>query len=123
MDARKDSSLSSHNRSVAEPAAPARRPRRPTRAGLSRAKVATAFVSLVAFAGSFAGIAAYNPGVKAHAVATPPVSTVAAANSAPATGSTGDQFNVSSQDNSAPIYVPPPPRMPALRPFARSRGS
>jgi hypothetical protein len=81
--------------------------RRPSRLALLRVKVATLVVAVVLFFASLTGIAIYNPQVGNQAVV--PVQ--------------AQQITIVKPDGSDSLVLPPPPRVSAVRPLVRSRGS
>jgi hypothetical protein len=85
-----------------------RRPsKRVSKLALFRVKVATIGLSLVAFVASLLSIAAYNPGVAKEA----------------ATPVQPQTITIVQSGGSVPLQLAPPPRVNAVRPFVRSRGS
>jgi hypothetical protein len=81
--------------------------RRASKRSLFRAKVATIVMSVVLFFGSLASIAIYNPAVDYEA----PVPVQA------------QQITIVKPNGSDSIVLAPQPRVNAVRPFVRSRGS
>ena len=81
--------------------------RRVSKRALFRTKVATAVMSAVLFTGSLAGIAIYNPAVKNE----------------PSAPVQAQQITVFEPGGSSSIVQAPPPRVTAVRPLVRSRGS
>jgi hypothetical protein len=81
--------------------------RRVSKRALFRAKVATVVMSAVLFAGSLAGIAIYNPAVKNE----------------PSAPVQAQQITVFKPGGSGSFVLSPPPRVTAVRPLVRSRGS
>jgi hypothetical protein len=81
--------------------------RRPSKLALLRVKVATVVVAVVLFFASLAGIAVYNPGVS-NAAAVP---------------AQPQQITIVQPGGSNSRVVVPPPRVNAVRPLVRSRGS
>jgi hypothetical protein len=84
-----------------------RHSKRVSKLALFRVKVATIGLSLVAFVASLLSIAAYNPGT---------------ANTAPAPAQ-AQTITIVQPGGSVPLQLAPPPRVNAVRPFVRSRGS
>jgi hypothetical protein len=74
---------------------------------LLRAKVATIVMAVVLFLGSLTGIAIYNPQV-GNRTAMP---------------AQAQQITIVEPDRSGSLLQVPPPRVDAVRPFVRSRGS
>lgn len=81
--------------------------RRVSKRALFRAKVATVVMSAVLFLGSLAGIAIYNPAVKNE----------------PSAPAQAQQITVFEPTGSSSVVLAPPPRVSAVRPLVRSRGS
>lgn len=81
--------------------------RRPSKLALLRVKVATIVVAVVLFFASLAGIALYNPSVASQA--SVPVQ--------------AQQVTIVEPSGSRSLVLAPPPRITAVRPFVRSRGS
>jgi hypothetical protein len=81
--------------------------RRTSKLALFRVKVATIVLSMVTFAASLTGIAVFNPGVST--VAAAPVQ--------------AQQITIVKPDSSVPQVLAPQPRVTAVRPLVRSRGS
>jgi hypothetical protein len=81
--------------------------RRPSKLALLRVKVATIVVAVVLFFASLAGIAMYNPGVANAATASVQAS----------------QITIVKPGGSDARLLAPPPRVTAVRPLVRSRGS
>jgi hypothetical protein len=84
-----------------------RTPRRPSKLALLRVKVATIVVAVILFFASLVGIALYNPAVASQAVV--PVQS--------------EQITIVEPGSSRSLLLAPPPRVSAVRPFVRSRGS
>jgi hypothetical protein len=80
---------------------------RPSKLALLRVKVATIGIAVVLFFASLAGIAIYNPQVGNEAAV--PVQ--------------AQQITVVKPDGSDSLLVAPPPRLSAVRPLVRARGS
>jgi hypothetical protein len=81
--------------------------RRPTKLALLRVKVATIVVAVVLFFASLTGIAIYNPQVGNEAAA--PAQT--------------EQITIVKPGGSGSLLLALPPRVAAVRPLVRSRGS
>jgi hypothetical protein len=81
--------------------------RRVSKRALFRTKVATVVMSAVLFLGSLAGIAIYNPAVKNE----------------PSAPVQAQQITVFEPNGSRSVVLAPPPRVSAVRPLVRSRGS
>ncbi len=86
---------------------------RPNKAALARMKVATAVVSVIAFAGSLGAVAYLNPGASAARLQSQ-------AQFVSEFGSTGSS---AAQVNSAPLQLPSRQQQASLVPLARTRGS
>lgn len=84
-----------------------RRPRRPSKAALLRIKIATIVGTAVLFLASLTGVAIYNPQLGSQTAV--PVQS--------------QQITISKQNGSSSIQLAPPPRVSAVRPLVRSRGS
>ncbi len=87
-----------------------RTPKRPSKLQLFRVKVAAVVGALVLFFASLAGIAIYNPGVASQAAAPAQVQQITIVKPSTPSGSNS-------------VVLPPPPRVTAVRPFVRTRGS
>lgn len=84
-----------------------RRAKRTSKLALFRVKVATIILSMALFFGSLTGIAIYNPAINTQAPV--PVS--------------AQQITVVEPSGSASVVLAPRPRVTAVRPLVRSRGS
>jgi hypothetical protein len=88
-----------------------RRGRRPKKAVLGRIKILAVILSIVAFAGSLAGVAIANP---ATANRQPPAVQPVAL---------GGASGIQQQLNDGSLVIPSAPQMPRFRPMTRTRGS
>jgi hypothetical protein len=81
--------------------------RRPSKLALFRVKVATIVAAVVLFFASLAGIVLYNPGAASQAAAAVQ----------------SEQITVVEPGGTRSLQLAPPPRVSAVRPLVRSRGS
>ncbi len=114
--------LSSRPSAASTSKAPARRGRGgPSKAALGRVKLAAIALSAVAFVGSLAGVVRATPNTVRPQAAVQPAVQQQIAQAAPVAPQRPSFFAPQTQDGS--FVMPTRPQMPALRPFARTRGS